>query len=147
VEDTLALQQALIDGTIDVVGTDHAPHSSEKMDCEWDTAAFGMGGLENAASVVQKVLIESGASSWERFASVMSTRPAEIAGLVNHGAIAVGSVANLTLIDPNAVRLIEARTHSKSSNNPFAGTKLPGEVVMTIYRGSFTVQHRMLVTK
>jgi dihydroorotase len=146
VEDTLALQQALIDGTIDVVGTDHAPHSSEKKDCEWDTAAFGMVGLENAASVVQKVLIESGASSWERFASVMSTRPAEIASLANHGAIAVGSVANLTLIDPNAVRLIEARTHSKSSNNPFAGMKLPGEVVMTIYRGSFTVQDRKLVT-
>lgn len=147
VEDTLALQEALVDGTIDVVGTDHAPHSSEKKECEWDAAAFGMVGLENAASVVQKVLIDSGASSWERFASVMSTKPAQIAGLVDHGAIAVGFAANLTLIDPSAVREISTRTHSKSSNNPFAGMKLPGEVVMTIYRGSFTVQDRKLVTK
>ena len=146
-EDTLALQHALIEGTIDVIGTDHAPHSKEKKECEWDAAAFGMVGLENAASVAQKVLIESGASNWERLASVMSTKPAEIAGLSEHGQIAVGSTANITLIDPSASRQIKSSTHSKSTNNPFAGMKLPGEVVMTIYRGSFTVKDRKLVEK
>lgn len=146
-EDTLALQQALIDGTIDVIGTDHAPHSREKKECEWDAAAFGMVGLENAASVAQKVLIESGASNWERFASVLSTKPAEIAGLSEHGQIAVGSTANITLIDPSASREIRSQTHSKSTNNPFAGMKLPGEVVMTIFRGSFTVRDRKLVER
>jgi len=146
-DDASALQEALIDGTIDVVGTDHAPHSSEKKDCEWDLAAFGMVGLENAASVVQKVLIESGKSNWERFESVLSSKPAQIAGLSEHGQLAVGAVANLTLIDPTVERLIASKTHSKSSNNPFAGMKLPGEVVMTIYRGSFSVQDRKLVQK
>lgn len=145
--DTLALQEALIDGTIDVVGTDHAPHSAEKKDCEWDAAAFGMIGLENAASVVQQVLIESGRSNWQRFEEVMSTKPAEIAGLNDQGTIRVGAVANLTLLDPAAQRLISPETSSKSKNNPFAGETLPGRVVMTIYRGEFTVKEGKLVQK
>ena len=145
--DTLALQEGLIDGTIDVVGTDHAPHSSEKKDCEWDAAAFGMVGLENAASVVQQVLIESGRSNWKRFQEVMSTKPAQIAGLDTQGVLSVGAVANLTLIDPAAQREILPQTYSKSSNNPFAGRKLPGQVVMTIYRGEFTVLEGKLVQK
>lgn len=146
-EDTIALQAALVDGTIDVIGTDHAPHSKEKKECEWDAAAFGMVGLENAASVAQQVLIDSGASNWQRFADVMSTIPAKIAGLADHGKLAVGAVANLTLIDPNSVREISSNTYSKSTNNPFAGVRLPGEVVMTIYRGEFTVKDRRLVEK
>lgn len=145
--DTLALQEGLIDGTIDVVGTDHAPHSSEKKDCEWDAAAFGMVGLENAASVVQQVLIESGRSNWQRFQEVMSTKPAQIAGLEAQGILSVGAVANLTLIDPKSQREILPQTNSKSSNNPFAGRKLPGQVVMTIYRGEFTVLEGKLVQK
>ena len=145
--DTLALQEGLIDGTIDVVGTDHAPHSSEKKDCEWDAAAFGMVGLENAASVVQQVLIESGRSNWQRFQEVMSTKPAQIAGLEAQGILSVGAVANLTLIDPKTQREILPQTSSKSSNNPFAGRKLPGQVVMTIYRGEFTVLEGKLVQK
>lgn len=143
--DTKALQQAVIDGTIDVLGTDHAPHSAEKKECEWDAAAFGMVGLENAASVLQKILIESGQSDWERFESVLSRKPAEIAGLEDHGNLKVGAIANLTLIDPKAKREITSITHSKSTNNPFAGMKLPGEVRMTIYRGRFTVQDAKLV--
>ena len=145
--DTIALQEALIDGTIDVVGTDHAPHSAEKKDCEWDAAAFGMVGLENAASVVQKVLIESGRSSWQRFQEVMSTNAAKIAGLTDQGSMSVGAVANLTLVDPSAEREITPVTNSKSVNNPFTGQVLPGRVVMTIYRGEFTVQAGRLVQK
>ena len=146
-EDTIALQEALIDGTIDVIGTDHAPHSAEKKECEWDNAAFGMVGLEHAASVAQKVLVESGASGWERLETVMSSAPAKISGLIDHGEISVGAQANLTLIDPEAKRVISPITNSKSSNNPFAGIELPGEVVMTIYRGRFTVLDRKLVRK
>ena len=145
--DTIALQEALIDGTIDVVGTDHAPHSAEKKDCEWDAAAFGMVGLENAASVVQQVLIESGRSNWQRFQEVMSTNAAKIAGLSDQGSMSVGAVANLTLLDPSAEREITPVTNSKSVNNPFTGQVLPGRVVMTIYRGEFTVQAGRLVQK
>ena len=139
-EDTLALRAALLDGTIDVLGTDHAPHSAEKKECEWQNAAFGMVGLEHAASVLQEVLIENG-GDWEQFASVLSTKPAAIAGLQNQGRIEVGAIANLALIDPSAKRLIEAKTHSKSVNNPFVGFSLPGQVVHTIYRGQFTVKN------
>lgn len=139
-EDTLALRAALLDGTIDVLGTDHAPHSAEKKECEWQNAAFGMVGLEHAASVLQEVLIENG-GDWEQFASVLSTKPAAIAGLQNQGRIEVGAIANLALIDPSAKRLIESKTHSKSVNNPFAGFSLPGQVVHTIYRGQFTVKN------
>ena len=145
-EDTLALQAALIDGTIDVLGTDHAPHSGEKKDCEWDAAAFGMVGLENAAGVLQQVLVDSGRSSWSRFEEVISSAPARLAGLNDQGSLSVGSVANITLIDPSAQREIVSKTHSRSSNNPFSGMKLPGEIVMTIYRGRFTVKDRELVS-
>lgn len=146
-DDTIALREALIDGTIDVVGTDHAPHSAEKKDCEWDAAAFGMVGLENAASAVQEVLIDSGRSNWQRFQEVMSSKPAVIAGLHDHGQIRVGAVANLVLVDPTAQRTIESKSASKSSNNPFAGKTLPGRVLMTIYRGEFTVRDGKLVQK
>ena len=139
-EDTLALREALLDGTIDVLGTDHAPHSREKKECEWQNAAFGMVGLEHAASVLQEVLIQSG-GSWERFANVLSTKPAAIAGLENQGELSVGSVANIALIDPAAKRVIERQTNSKSINNPFAGITLPGQIVHTIFNGRFTVKN------
>ena len=138
-EDTLALREALLDGTIDVLGTDHAPHSREKKECEWQNAAFGMVGLEHAASVLQEVLIQGGAS-WERFANVLSVKPAEIAGLEYQGQLNVGAMANIALIDPTATRVITRETNSKSVNNPFAGITLPGQVVHTIFQGRFTVK-------
>ena len=144
-EDTLALRAALLDGTIDVLGTDHAPHSIEKKDCDWESAAFGMVGLEHAASVLQDVIIGAG-GSWELFAQVISRRPAKIAGLENQGLLSVGSPANITLVDPSAKREISAQTHSKSSNNPFKGITLPGQVVHTLYQGKFTVKDSELQT-
>jgi dihydroorotase len=142
-EDTLALREALLDGTIDVLGTDHAPHSREKKECEWQNAAFGMVGLEHAASVLQEVLIQGGAS-WERFANILSTKPAEIAGLETQGRLSVGSVANITMIDPSTKRVIERQTNSKSVNNPFAGITLPGQIMHTIFQGRFTVMDSTL---
>ena len=138
-EDTLALRVALLDGTIDVLGTDHAPHSIEKKDCEWESAAFGMVGLEHAASVLQEVII-GGGGGWDLFSKVISRRPAQIAGLEGQGKLQVGSAANLTLLDPSAKRVINSSTHSKSTNNPFKGISLPGQVVHTIFRCKFTVK-------
>ena len=142
-EDTLALQAALLDGTIDIIATDHAPHSSEKKDCEWQNAAFGMVGLENAASVAQQVILESG-GSWQDLVKVMSSRPAEIGGHAA-GVVAVGEKANLVLVDPASKRWISSNGHSKSQNNPFAGIELPGRVVHTIFEGRFTLQEGELV--
>jgi dihydroorotase len=139
--DVLALREALIDGTIDIIATDHAPHAAELKDCEFSAAAFGMVGLETAAAVAQNVLIESGRSNWQRLADVLSHNAARIGRDANQGeAIAVGAVANLTLIDSEATRTIAAQTASKSSNNPYQGLQLKGKVVHTIYRGQFTVR-------
>lgn len=139
-EDTMALRAGLIDGTIDVIGTDHAPHSAEKKDCEWDQAAFGMVGLEHAAAVAQEVLIESGESNWERFVEVMSSSPARIGQLSGQGVLREGEPANLTLLDQSSTREIQAKTQSLSSNNPFAGQTLKGRVVHTIFRGKFSLK-------
>ena len=144
-DDVAALRDALIDGTIDIIATDHAPHPIEAKDCEWNAAAFGMLGLETAASVAQEVLIDSGKSSWNRFAQVLSSNPARIAGDTQQGQeIQAGSYANIVLIDPKVRRKVVAETASKSVNSPYVGLELPGKVIHTIYRGYFTVRDSKL---
>jgi dihydroorotase len=143
--DVRALREALVDGTIDIVATDHAPHPSESKECEWSAAAFGMLGLETAASVTQLVLIESGESTWARFEEVLSATPASISGIESQGQpIAPGSMANIALINPTASRVISGGGASKSDNQPFEGLTLPGRVIHTIYRGVFTVRDETL---
>lgn len=144
-EDVTALREALIDGTIDIIATDHAPHPIEAKDCEWNAAAFGMLGLETAASIAQEVLIDSGKSDWNRFAQVLSVNPAKIARNQEQGQkIAAGSIANVVLIDPKIKRKVVAESASKSTNSPYVGLELPGKVVHTIYRGYFTVRDSKL---
>lgn len=144
-DDVAALREALIDGTIDIIATDHAPHPIEAKDCEWNAAAFGMLGLETAASIAQEVLIASGKSDWNRFAQVLSANPARIAGDSEQGQeISAGSFANIVLIDPKAKRKVTGESASKSVNSPYVGLELPGKVVHTIYRGFFTVRDSKL---
>ncbi len=141
--DTIALRQGLIDGTIDVVATDHAPHSIEKKACEWQSAAFGMLGLETAASVLQQVL--QAEANWPGIMQrVLSEAPSKIGQLADQGCIAIGNFANLTLIDPDARRVISAKGYSKSANNPYKGMDLPGRVVHTVYRGRFTIKDEVV---
>ena len=147
-QDVAALREALIDGTIDIIATDHAPHPEEAKDCEWNAAAFGMLGLETAASIAQLVLIDSGASNWRRLAQVMSQAPAAISGIAQQGEeLRVGSTANLVVIDPSAKRTMAGGGASKSENQPYEGMELPGLVVHTIFRGRFTVRESKLVEK
>ena len=139
--DVLALREALVDGTIDIIATDHAPHPIEAKDCEWSAAAFGMLGLETAASIAQDVLIDSGKSSWSRLAEVLSINPAKIGGDIEQGqGLVVGAHANIALIDPSVKRKVVADSASKSKNSPYVGLELPGKVVHTIYRGYFTMR-------
>jgi len=140
--DVVALREALVDGTIDIIATDHAPHPIESKDCEWSAAAFGMLGLETAASIAQDVLIDSGKSSWSRLAEVLSVNPAKIGSDVEQGqGLVVGAFANIALIDPTVKRKVVADSASKSKNSPYVGLELPGKVVHTIYRGYFTVRN------
>ncbi|AOY56058.1 dihydroorotase [Candidatus Rhodoluna planktonica] len=147
-EDVAALRDALIDGTIDIVATDHAPHPTEAKDCEWAAAANGMIGLEAAASIAYEVLIASGKSDWSRFAEVMSLNPAKIARDSGQGqSLQVGSVANIALFDPKTKRPMPLVTASKSTNNPYTGRELLGAVKHTVYRGKTTVENYELVVQ
>jgi dihydroorotase len=149
--DVSALREALADGTIDIVATDHAPHPAEDKECEWDAAAFGMLGLESALSVVQAAMVDTGLLDWAGVADRMAVRPARIgrcdAGPYAHGRpLAVGEPANLTLVDPSTSRIVEPRQSvSLSRNTPYAGLKLPGSVVATFLRGVPTVRDGSVV--
>ena len=148
-EDVLALRAALADGTIDIVATDHAPHPLEDKDCEWGQAAFGMTGLETALPVVLETMVQPGLLDWAGVAQVLSTRPARIGRVSDHGRpIAVGEPANLTLVDPTARLEVDgARQVTASSNTPFQGRTLPGQVVATFLRGRATVLDGRPVTQ
>lgn len=140
-EDTEAVVAGLVDGTIDCIGTDHAPHPLESKECEWQAGAFGMIGLETALPVVQKVLVDTGKFGWEDVARVMSTTPAHIGRVAEQGqGIEVGKPANLTLWDPSVTRTIDLESqHSKSTNTPYLGMELPGQARYTMWKGAFTI--------
>jgi dihydroorotase len=139
--DVEALRVGLADGTIDCVATDHAPHPTEDKECEWAAAAMGMLGLETALSVVQHTLVDTGMLDWAGVADRMSVAPARIGRVSHHGgALAPGSPANITLVDPAASRIVDpADTASMSRNTPYRGMALPGAVVATFLRGRPTV--------
>ncbi|MCO6005740.1 dihydroorotase [Actinoallomurus purpureus] len=139
--DVEALREALADGTIDCVATDHAPHPAEAKETEWAPAAMGMIGLETALSVVHEAMVETGLLDWAGVADRMSARPARIGRLTGQGRpIEVGAPANLTLYDPAARTAVDpAAFVSKSRNTPFAGLELPGRVHATFLRGRPTV--------
>jgi dihydroorotase len=140
--DVAALRAALIEGVIDVVATDHAPHATEDKECEWAYARPGMVGLETALPVVLSVLADlSPDQRWDLIAERMSRAPARIAGLEGHGIDpAVGKPANLTLVDPAARRVVDpSALASRSRNTPYAGITLPGRIVATFLRGEPTV--------
>jgi dihydroorotase len=139
--DVAELRRALADGTIDCVATDHAPHPVEDKESEWDTAAFGMTGLETALRVVQHAMVDTGLLDWAALADRMSLRPAQIGQLAGHGLpLRPGGPVSLTLYDPAARGVVDPAGHaSRSRNSPFAGLTLPGRVVATFLRGEPTV--------
>jgi dihydroorotase len=142
-EDVAALRRGLADGTIDVVGTDHAPHPDEDKDCEWAAAAFGMTGLETALAVVAEAMLagEYGPFDWSDISRVMSFAPARLGRLTRQGRpLTVGEPACLTLVDPAARWVVRPEEQASASNNtPFAGRTLTTRVVATFLRGRATV--------
>ncbi len=147
-EDVAALREALADGTIDIVATDHAPHPVEAKDVEWDSAANGMVGLESALSVVHAAVVADGRLGWADVARVMSSAPAAIGSLAGYDRpLAVGSPANVTLYDPSASRVFgTADLHGKSVNSPYLGVDLPGRVVWTFRDGFATVKDASVIS-
>lgn len=138
--DTVALRDALLDGTIDCVATDHAPHGAEDKCVEFENARPGMLGLESSLAVIAKIFVSSGLADWRFIARVMSERPAELTRLPGHGRpIAVGEPANLTIVDPQASWTSDnTMLESKTENNPYEGEEFNARVTHTLLRGNVT---------
>jgi dihydroorotase len=137
--DVDALRAGLVDGTIDCVATDHAPHATEDKETEWGAALPGMTGLETALAVVVEAVGER--LGWRGIATRMSETPARIGRLDGHGRpLAVGEPANLCVVDPAAPWTVDAAAMAtRSRNTPFAGRTLPVRVRATFLRGTPTV--------
>jgi dihydroorotase len=134
IEHVNALREALADGTIDIVATDHAPHAKQDKGKDFIKAAFGMVGLEIAVPLLL-ILIKDRALTPLRMIDAMSTRPARLFGIPG-GTLAPGSRADLTLIAPNDPFTVNPDIfRSKGRNTPFAGKEVPGRPVRTILKG------------
>ncbi|CAB5239712.1 unannotated protein [freshwater metagenome] len=146
-KDIMALREALCDGTIDIVATDHAPHPAESKECEWQEAAFGMLGLETALSIVQKTMVDSGLMNWVDVQNRLSIQPAAIARYQSQGLeVRVGNRANLTVINPGKSWKVDRDlVASRSRNTPFHSMDLPGVVTETFFNGRATLLRGELV--
>jgi dihydroorotase len=148
-KDVQALREALAEGVIDIVATDHAPHSAENKECEWQQAAFGMLGLETALSIVALTMVETGLMDWKGVAQRFSRTPAKIGGYLQHGGnFKIGEMANLTVFDRNVSwRVDRDLVASRSRNTPFHGMELPGVISETFFRGVPTLLGAQLLTE
>jgi dihydroorotase len=133
-EDVVALRQALADGTIDAIATDHAPHSPLEKDCELSEASPGIMGLELCFGLLLG-LVGKERLSLPRLLDALSVRPAKIAG-VEPPSLREGARAELTLVDPElAWTPRTTQLHTKGRNTPFMNHELRGKVLMTLARG------------
>ena len=148
-KDVHALREALAEGVIDIVATDHAPHPAENKECEWQQAAFGMLGLETALSIITLTMVETGLLDWNGVAERISRTPARIGGYTDQGSdFVVGQMANLSVIDPRASwRVDRDLVASRSRNTPFHGMELPGVITETFYKGVPTLLQAQLLTE
>ena len=136
-EDLDAVIGALIDGTIDVIATDHAPHSKLEKDIEFDQAANGIIGLETSVPLAL-ALFRKGYIDEARLVELLSENPAKILG-VKGGSLSIGADADIAVIDPeHQFVLHENDIASKSKNSPFIGAKLQGKALLTICGGRIT---------
>lgn len=133
--DVEAILEGLADGTIDCIATDHAPHSLEEKEVEFDQAPTGMIGLETALGLCLTHLVEKKVLTMPQLVEKMSSNPRKILGL-SGGSIEIGKPADLTLFDPAAEWTVEPeRFFSQSRNTPFGGCRLKGKASMTVLSG------------
>jgi dihydroorotase len=135
--DVRAMVKALKDGTIDVIATDHAPHTPDEKAVEFDRAPFGVIGMETAVPLILDRFVHTQIITLSRFIAMISLNPARILGLQNKGRIAPGMDGDLTLLDLNRITVVDVNSfESKSRNCPFDGWKLRGCPVKTIVKGN-----------
>lgn len=131
-----AILEALKDGTIDAIATDHAPHHADEKNLEFDRAPFGITGLETAVGLAFEKLVHPGVISLVQMVEMFSTNPAKIFNLKNRGTLKAGSIADVTILDPDLKWTYKvSETKSKSKNSPFDGWSFTGAAVATIVGG------------
>ena len=139
-EDAEALKKGLSDGTIDVIATDHAPHTDSEKDVEFDFAPFGIIGLETALSLSVTELVDAGVLSWSGLIGKLSSNPAGILG-IGRGSLKKGSPADIVIIDPDAKYTYSKESiESKSKNSPFIGWELKGRAVSVMVGGDIVMK-------
>ncbi len=134
--DRQALLQALADGTVDCIATDHAPHSEVEKDVEFDCASCGMLGLETLLSLSLE-LVDNGVIDLHRMVYLLTCGPANLFSLGQGiGTLEIGTSADLVMLDPDARWVVDRnQTHSKSKNTPYHGRSVPGQVLLTLFGG------------
>ena len=148
-QDRQALIDALKDGTIDIIATDHAPHTLDNKRVEFNLAAFGIVGLETALPLLYTHLVQTKIITLTRLIELLSVNPAQIFGL-HKGTLAAGAAADITVIDPDTVRAVDkTKFYSKGKNTPFDGQRLCGWADLTIVGGQlkYSAAQGVLVKK
>lgn len=140
-----ALIEAILDGTVDCIATDHAPHHREAKDCEFQLAANGISGLETAVAVVMNQLVNPARIDIEDMVELFTIGPAEVLG-IDKGTLGVGKDADITLIDPERIKTVDPQTfYSRGKNTPFKGLELKGWPYMTIISGKIVAREGRLL--
>lgn len=140
-KDVEALRRGLKEGIMDVISTDHAPHSAEEKNKSMAQAAFGIVGLETSASLTYTALVKPGILSVMDMAEKMSYNPVKILGLSDKGSVSEGMTADLVIFDPDKTYKIDKETFvSKGKNTPFHGYEVSGEVICTLVDGKVVYQ-------
>jgi dihydroorotase len=139
-DDLAAIKQGLQDGIIEVIASDHAPHTENEKDIEFERAEFGKIGLESGLAVSIMELVDKKILSWTEMVNKLSVNPARILG-INKGVLSVGADADIMIVDPDKEFVLEKKNIvSKSKNSPFIGRKIKGLVEYTIYSGKIVYQ-------
>jgi len=135
-EDRLGLIEGIKDGTIDVIASDHAPHTADEKDKEFEYAPFGVIGLETSFPVIYDRLVRTGIITIERMIELFSVNPAKVLGLSKRGSLKTDNIADITIFDPEKKFEIRVEDfYSKASNSPFIGWKGKGQIAYTIVKG------------
>lgn len=144
--DVAAVREGLADGTIDVIATDHAPHTVEEKDVEYDRAPFGLVGLETAVGLVWTELVATGVLTPLQAITKMTLNPARILGIPK-GTLEAGADADITIIDPDLTETVDVSLfESKGRNTPFSGRLLKGLPYVTIIGGRVVMRERNLIS-
>ncbi len=146
-EHLLALREALLDGTVDCIATDHAPHHVEAKDCEYELAAYGISGLETAIAVIMDRLVNPGILNVKDMVHLFTIGPAKVMG-IDKGNLEVGKPADITIIDPETIKTVDTRNFkSKGKNTPYKGMKLKGWPYMTLVNGILVARDGEIIIK